>query len=108
MPPRRPSPKPRPVEQPSTLTRLASIATDWKAIVGFVLLVGSGVAWAINAKYATKSDVAAVSADLQSHKEDVAVIRQAIVDFAETQKQMRHDQSQMMDWVRDIYQHPRR
>lgn len=88
-------------EKPSTLGRLASIATDWKTIVAFVLLLGGGVAWAIGLKFATKAELATVKTDVQVHNEELAGIHQAISDFA-------NDQKQMMDWVRDIYQHPRK
>lgn len=100
--PRRPRPaKPIPEEPVTVLGRVAAIATDWKAIVAFVLLLGGGVAWAIGLKFATKSELAAVKTDIQVHNEELSGIHQAISDFAGNQKQM-------MDWVRDIYQHPRK
>ena len=108
MPPRRPSPKPRPIEQPSQFHRLARLASDWKAIVGFVLLACGGIAYALGTKFATKTELGAVQTELQEHKTDDAVIRQAFSDFGETQKEMKADQAKMMDWIRDIYQHPRK
>lgn len=101
MPPRRPSPKPRPIEQPSTIHRIAGAVADWKVIVTAVVLLCSGVAYALSIKFATKSELRSVQTDIQVHNEELSGIHQAISDFAGNQKQM-------MDWVRDIYQHPRK
>lgn len=80
--PRRPRPaKPQPVESPSPLHRLARVASDWKAIVGFVLLAFGGIAYALGAKFATKGELAAVQTDVQKHNAELSAIHQALEDI---------------------------
>jgi ascorbate-specific PTS system EIIC-type component UlaA len=77
------------------------MVSDWKAIVGFILLAFGGVAFALGTVFATKKELASVKTDIQVHNGELSGIHQAITDFSDNQKQM-------MDWVRDIYQHPRK
>jgi len=93
---RRPRPvKSAPVEQPTTIHRLARVATDWKAIVTAILLAFGGVAYALRVQFATKDELATVSAHVTAHDVEFAGFKQALDDIRETVHQIHDDQHQL-------------
>lgn len=101
MPRRQPAKHPEP--KPSRLAMIVEKVKAWHVILAAaVTLIGFG--WWAKARaseFATRPELAAVKTDIQTHNEELVGIHQAIKDFSDNQKQM-------MDWVRDIYQHPRK
>lgn len=102
MPPRRTRPmKALQAEQPSSLSRLARLATDWKAIVTAVLLLFGGIAYALKIQFATKGELEAAVAPLAAHDakndQERAAVMRAMQDFKE-------NQDRLMQWVWDIHQ----
>lgn len=98
-----PAKQPKPESKSFSLPKLAERIKAWHIVVAAAFaLIGAG--WWARARaseFASKAELATVKTDIQVHNEELAGIHQAITDFSGNQKQM-------MDWVRDIYQHPRK
>lgn len=97
--PRRPA-KAAPVEQPSTLSRIAKLASDWRAILALFVMLCSGVAFALSLKFATKAELVPLQEHVAKHDQDVAGINQSLQDIKE-------GQDRMLQWLFEMRQHER-
>lgn len=90
---RRPDKAPA-VEQPTPLNRAAKLASDWRAIVGLIVMLCGGVAFALGIKFATKSELENTNAHVAAHDVTFAGFKQALDDIRETVHQIHDDQHQ--------------